>query len=67
MIPKRRMLMDQEDYTIKAIMNCLDVEARGWITTGDVYKFLRNFDVDVNPSQACEMLGIYDHDLNGKI
>lgn len=59
--------MDQEDYTIKAIMNCLDVEARGWITTGDVYKFLRNFDVDVNPSQVCEMLGIYDHDLNGKI
>jgi Ca2+-binding EF-hand superfamily protein len=48
-------------------MNCLDVEGRGWITTGDFYKFLKNFDVDVSPYSVCEMLGIYDKDLNGKI
>lgn len=59
--------MDQEDYTLKAVMNCLDAEGRGWITTGDFYKFLRNFDIDVNPNKVCCMLGVFDDDLNGKI
>lgn len=59
--------MDQKDYTLKAVMNCLDVEGRGWITTGDLYKFLRNFDVQVSGSSVCAMLGVYDNDMNGKI
>lgn len=40
--------MDQHDYSIKAVMNCLDVEGRGWISTNDLYKFMRNFDIDVS-------------------
>lgn len=59
--------MDQEDYTIKAVMNCLDVEARGWVTTGDIYKFLKNYDVEVTMGKVCGIVGVYDCDMNGKI
>lgn len=59
--------MDQDDYTLKAAMNCLDVEGRGWITTADIYKFLGNFDIDVEQNKVCGMLGVFDNDLNGKI
>lgn len=48
-------------------MNCLDVEGRGWITTADIYKFLGNFDIDVEQNKVCGMLGVFDNDLNGKI
>ena len=61
------MIMYQQDYTLKAVMNCLDVESRGWITVADLYKFLKNFDIDVLPGNVCQMLGVYDKDINGKI
>lgn len=59
--------MDQEDYTLKAVMNCLDVQARGWISADDLYKFMKNYDVDVSLSNVCGLLGISDNDRNGKI
>ena len=48
-------------------MNCLDVDARGWISVDDLYKFMKNYDVDVSLSNVCGLLGISDNDRNGKI
>lgn len=59
--------MDQDDYTIKAVMNCLDVQNRGWITVDDLYKFMKNYDIDVNVGAVYGLLGIYDTNMNGKI
>lgn len=59
--------MDQDDYTIKAVMNCLDAEGRGWVTADDFYKFMKNYDIDVSIGSVCGLLGIYDNDMNGKI
>lgn len=59
--------MDQDDYTIKAVMNCLDVQNRGWITVDDLYKFMKNYDIDINVGAVYGLLGIYDTNMNGKI
>lgn len=48
-------------------MNCLDVAARGWISADDLYKFMKNYDIDVTSSNVCGLLGISDNDRNGKV
>ena len=59
--------MKQDDYSIKAVMNSLDNSNKGWINAEDLYKFLKNYDVDVSISQVKQLLGNYDTDINGKI
>lgn len=48
-------------------MNCLDAEARGWITIRDLFKFMKNYDIDISEQQICGMLGVYDKNMDGKI
>ena len=67
LIPLRRELMAQDDYSIKAVMNSLDNTSRGWVNVEDLFKFLKNYDVDVTPYHMKELLGNYDSDMNGKI
>ena len=59
--------MKQEDYSIKAVMNSLDAKNRGYIVTDDLYKFMKNYDIDVSERQIKELVGNYDCDMNGKI
>ena len=40
--------MKQEDYSIKAVMNSLDLTNRGWILPQDLYNFMKNYDIDVS-------------------
>ena len=59
--------MAQDDYSIKAVMNSLDNASKGWANTEDLFKFLKNYDVDVTENHVKELLGNYDADINGKI
>ena len=59
--------MAQDDYSIKAVMNSLDNVSRGWVNVEDLFKFLKNYDVDITTYHMKELLGNYDSDMNGKI
>ena len=59
--------MKQDDYSIKAVMNSLDLTNRGWILPLDLYNFMKNYDIDVSERKIKELLGNYDYDMNGKI
>lgn len=59
--------MHQSDYSIKAVMNSLDGNNRGYIVTDDLFKFMKNYDIDISERQIKELVGNYDCDLNGKI
>lgn len=48
-------------------MNSLDGLNRGWIVTDDLFKFMKNYDIDVSERQVKELVGNYDSDMNGKI
>lgn len=67
LIGLRHELKKQEDYSIKAVMNSLDGNNHGWIVTEDLYKFMKNYDIDVTEKHMKELLGHYDCDMNGKI
>lgn len=67
LIPIRRELLDQADYSLQAVMNCLDVEKRGWVTLNDIYKFLRGFDVEVSLQNVAGLISICDNNYDGKV
>lgn len=33
----------------------------------DLYKFIKNYDIDVSKANVCALLNVYDNDMNGKI
>ena len=59
--------MSQEDYTIQAVMTSLDNDRNDYICVSDLYKFMKNYDIDVKHFHMKELLGSYDNDMNGKI
>jgi Ca2+-binding EF-hand superfamily protein len=59
--------MDQDDFSIKGVMNALDVENRGWITVSDLHKFVENYGVNLSEDYVCKLINVYDYDINGKI
>lgn len=59
--------MSQDDYSIQAVMNSIDNDRNDYICVSDLYKFMKNYDIDVKHYHMKELLSNYDSDMNGKI
>ena len=45
--PIRKQLLESEDYSMKAVMTALDVDRHDFISSEDIYKFVRGQGVDL--------------------
>jgi len=43
LIELRRKLIDQNDYSITAVLLALDGHSHNWICCEDIYKFMKNY------------------------
>lgn len=59
--------MSQDDYSIQAVMNSIDNDRNDYICVSDLYKFMKNYDIDVKHYHMKQLLCNYDSDMNGKI
>ncbi len=42
-IEQRKLLLKQDDYSLKGVLNSLDVHVHDFVSTNDILKFLRNY------------------------
>lgn len=55
------------DYTIRGVLLTIDCDGHEWVCCEDLFKFMKNYEFDVNLRQIEKLVEIINSTLNGKI
>jgi hypothetical protein len=66
-IELRRKLIQQQDYSIRGVMQALDGHAHGWVCGEDLQKYLKNYGVEAGLRQVEKLVEVVNYTLDGRV
>ena len=60
-------MFSADDYSIKGVMAALDVDRHEFISSEDIYKFIKGHGIEIEMTQADTFVSMYDSNLDGKL
>lgn len=66
-IELRRKLTQQQDYSIRGVMQALDGHGHGWVCGEDLQKYLKNYGVEAGLRQVEKLVEVVNYTLDGRV
>lgn len=63
----RRELLAGKDYSIQGVVLAIDNSRHDWVTGEDVFKFMKNYGVNVTLRQVEKLIEVLNFKMDGKL